>query len=419
MDPNDDANAAPVLSSSDEDDSIWGDLEADSGLAGIDDVDADDDADEQDAIAVFDFARIYRAIESGKTPEELRSIIRDVSKGSGERRREAVNQKLRVRERNYYDSHLSSRWIDEPALHLAHDLKRWQLAGVLAMAGADLRPVFPSTRITRLAACAAYGYAPGVSKLLKKNGHDANKKMGRGRTAAHLALSNVIDPNPGQVACVEVLVSQGKADVEARDDDGDSVLLKLATWDPTNAQQTLAALDLFVRKLKADIEAKNTKTGRSLIFAFCGPRSSVAVLSALLETYGASADVSDTRGVTPLMEACVAERYGYTFGHGWGYSMGPNQEVAETLLKASSVETRRATRRSDGKSAVDMLVEAARARVGAHDPLSFAASFIPAWERQVIAQLVSSGAPVKAENRSLAEAIVAAVSLQQPGQQQG
>jgi hypothetical protein len=411
---NDDANAAapPFLSSSDEDDSIWGDVDADDdALAGLTDA-ADDDEqdDEQDAANaisttdVFDFARIYRAVEAGKTPEELKSIIRDVSRGSGERRREAVDQKLHVRERTLYGP--TSRWVDESALQLAHTLKRWQLAGVLAVAGADLRPVFSNVRITRLAACAAYGYAPGVSKLLKKGGHDANKKMGRGRTAAHMALSNVIDCNPGQLACVEVLAKKGKADVEARDDDGDTVLLKLATWDPTNAQQTLAALDLLVRKLKADVNAKNTKTGRSLIYAFCKPSgSSVGVLSALLETYGASCDVSDNRGVTPLMEACAVQRYGY---HIWyGYSTGPNQDLVETLLKASSAETRRATRRSDGKSAADLLVEGARSIVSTHDPSVVAAS-IPTWERQVIKQLVSAGAPLKAENRSLAEAIVAA-----------
>ena len=379
------------MDSDDDSDNVWGAVSADSGLACVDGH-GDDDADEsvEDAYDLFDLARIYGAVENGASLDALRAVIRDVGRGCSERTRRAVNHEVRKPAR-YLRYTLVSGGLATTALKLAHAKGAWHVAGALLVAGANPKQVFGG-RFTSLAACAAYGYADGVRALLRA-GKDARERMDKGMTAAHAALAEPHYRNrpAGQIACVAALVREGGGEggplLELRDDDGDTPLLKLALWNRWSMEEALRTL---VGDLDADVNAKNTRTGRTLLFSVA-PYSEIQ-LRALLTQYGASADVADAQGETPLMLACAQG-----LPPGWSSSQRV-QQALELLLPASSQETRRAVRHSDHKSAADLLLEDARLR---HPPPAAP----PEWLRQAIAELVASGAPVQPEFQAYAREI--------------
>lgn len=280
------------------------------------------------------------------------------------------------------------------ALKLAHSKHAWYHAGILVAAGGNPKDVFGGS-LTALGACAAYGCAGACYELLRA-GHDANETMEYGRTAAHAALSRYVysTREPGQLACVAALARVGNADLEARDDHGCTVLLNLGGWYSDSPLMT--ALRLF-SELGADFNAKNSRTGRTLLAEFAGFARPPAVMRALVDEHGASPDLVDLRGQTPLMMACqgvdpwMAPEYAQA-----------SQAAVELLLSRSSAKTRKCVRYGDGKSAADMLLGNAR-RFPPAAPGGPPAP--PAWIRQAAAELVASGARVQPELHDFARAI--------------
>jgi hypothetical protein len=147
----------------------------------------------------------------------------------------------------------------------------------------------------------------------------------------------------------------------------------------SNQQNTaeIAGICALLLDAGADANAADNR-GRTPIFGCAlsfhpqGPQA----LQILLER-GAWTDVVDRSGVTPLLAVCSDCD-----------SVRFRQQIIELLFRYSSVQTRRAV---DGnrRSAVDCLV----------DMLRYWGIF--SWHKQVIAQLLSSGASVLRQNASI------------------
>ena len=378
--------AAPAADSSD-DESVWGEASADSGLACVEGR-GDEEAVEHhgDTCEFGELARVFRAAEADATPEELARVIREVSRGCPERRREAVNYRERVPPIDRPDAPAAG-WVVESALPRAHERRNWPLAGALVAAGADL-PDDWAACWTPLAVCAAYGHVDGVREMLRA-GHDAREITPEGSTAAHVALyAQLINcvslPTiERRLACVALLAREGKCDLEARDGSGDTPLLKVSEGHMRILLRD--ALRLLVDDLGADVQAKNTRTGRTLLFGFVTGHPDN--LSLLIDDYGLSADVIDNDGWSPLM----LSTYHYPPTPFW-------QRALLLLLARSSDATRRAARTSDNCTAADLLLQFFAPR----DALA-----TPEWLRRAIVELLASGVPVQARFQDLACEIAA------------
>jgi hypothetical protein len=161
-------------------------------------------------------------------------------------------------------------------------------------------------------------------------------------TAAHLCLtpprlSDDVPRPPPQLACLELLVQEGKADINATDDRNDTPLHWLTAYVPPGDAH-LAALDLLVR-LGADVDARDCER-ETPIFEHVR-RGYLAGLQRMLG-HGASADVASALGLTPLMLAC------YHLNN----ETPARRDVALEVLRASSRETRQAVH-TGGFSAID------------------------------------------------------------------
>jgi hypothetical protein len=355
--------AAPPPTSDDDDDydeSVWGDVEADDGIAEIQGRGDDDAADDDAAVeAKYELSRVIRAVEAGVTPAELRRVIAEVSRGCAERRLKAVNLKA--------SGPSAGDWRKPTAYEVACGNRAWPLAGVLIAAGADFRLAFHGL-LTRLGACAVCGDAEGVRELLRA-GHDAREtmppspphhRMAQGQTAAHVALSFHLgcaaSLREGQVGAVRALVRDGGADLEARDARGDSVLLKIAGWKAPDGIRP--ALRVLVGELGADVDATNAATGHTLLFALAR-RGFAPEVRALLDDHGADANVVDLLGMTPLMWVSEAQPHWqpspYNL-HVRSFYPNPARGMLLALLRASSTATRRTARTSDGATAADILM---------------------------------------------------------------
>jgi hypothetical protein len=186
-------------------------------------------------------------------------------------------------------------------------------------------------------------------------------------------------------------VREGGASVDARDEEGKTPL----HWATSKIfLDRLAAVDLLV-SLGADVNARNAE-GKTPIFG-CAWLSDVAVLRRLLAR-GASADVADDEGCTPLMTACwdiyVDTRVHY---------------VTMELARRSSPETRRAViacpdRSTDGYSTVDLIVNAQGTLVS--------------WQKELIAELLVSGAPVLPRHASKVLPVAVSHGLPLAGQKE-
>lgn len=380
------AAAVPPAASDDEltDESAWGDADADSALAGVEGRGDDDAAElEEETYGCFELACVYRAVEAGVTPAELRRVIDEVSRGCAKRRVEAVNHKVHKPPRYLHGQLVGGGAFG--ALARAHCRALWPLAGVLLLAGADHTDVYELKGLTVLSARAFYGCVDGVRELLRA-GADANERMPGGKTAAHVLMEGghkrPVPFNDGQLACLAVLVREGNCDLELRDDRGRTVLLMLQEW--FSDDRVPAVLRVLVGELGANVNAKNARDGRTLLSMCFTTGWSVSVPRALLDEFGADPDVVDDDGATPLMGACDL-LVDYLDEH--------DREVLQLLLSRSSPATRRAVRKRDGKGAIDLLLDVALlcAPATAGGPPA-----PPDWLRRAIDELAGSGATVHA-----------------------
>jgi len=245
-----------------------------------------------------------------------------------------------------------------------------------------------------------YGLVDTARALLKA-GHDANvnfnyreaagSEAARHCTAAHwcaamAALSPASDNyndddddgpilHASQLDVLEVLVREGHADINARDADGQSPLYWLFSNDVRDAE--IAALDRLV-SLGADVNARN-KHGKTPLFLLA-KRGNLVQLQRLME-HGASPDAVADRGWTPLIAAAGGAADGRPCS---SVSGSPRRDVVLELLRRSSQQTRRT-----------VMIFTDWTNCGAIDFLLFAtqAQLAP-WHRQVIGELLASGAPV-------------------------
>jgi ankyrin repeat protein len=294
------------------------------------------------AAATDNFARVHRAVAAGESAEEVRRLIA-----------EYADEQMRVQAVN-----MKSQNNNETPLATAHRLQRGNLVGALLEAGADASKLF--RRATPLVVCIAHGQVESVRVLLKA-GHDPNQRIEYGSnnylvgsasgdscTAAHLCLtpprlSDAAAPGPPpQLACLEVLVQEGKADVNAKGYDNYTPLHWLAMYVPPGDAH-LAALDLLLR-LGADVDARGGRNDETSIFKYA--RKGYPTGPQRLLGRGASADVANSTEHTPLMLACV---------HLSDNDSPERRDVALALLRASSRQTRRAVSLI-GSSAVDIII---------------------------------------------------------------
>lgn len=192
-------------------------------------------------------ALVHAAVSAGESADQVRLAIEIWAHGSAERRVQAVNR------------------ANETSLEAAIRLERPDLVGLLLEAGADVKPLYGGLA-TPLAVCAAYGTTESLRALLRA-GHDAREKIGYdcyvgfgshqpSATAAHLCLSppwSRSSPTPApRLEALEVLVTEGGVDADARDEHGGTLLM----WLPFARSDHEAALDLLL-SLGADVNARS------------------------------------------------------------------------------------------------------------------------------------------------------------------
>jgi len=148
----------------------------------------------------------------------------------------------------------------------------------------------------------------------------------------------------------------------------------------------------------ADIEARYDHGGTPLLSC---ARYCLSAPTQLLLERGASADVVDSKGLTPLISAC-AERGWFSDNYRW--------PVFQELLRRSSTQTRRVVIPSDGHSAADELAW----RLQRDGPPAYdRARRTQERYRWALAELLASGASARPQFATVVLPIAAALSTRQ------
>jgi ankyrin repeat protein len=260
---------------------------------------------------------------------------------------------------------------------------------LLLSAGAD-----PAVPIVRWCQCSnAYRYfqehaAPCVRRLVEA-GAPASSVDENGRPLLSIAAAT------GKVDLVRYLIG-----VLQRVDGRNLQTGQTALHVCSTAEVAAALLD-------ADAELIESKDGNGRTPVFAGAQTSDPALLELLLERGASPDVVDAQGSTPMMAA-----YSWNGERQWHFTFSTTR-TAEVLLRRSSRETLRATRHSDGLSAADCIVKDLRdmeealvespwlgiledgEEPGPDPPLH---ELLCERTKHVLCALLEAGAPVRPEN---------------------
>lgn len=196
-------------------------------------------------------------------------------------------------------------------MQAAHRIGRGDLVADLLFAGARAKDLFPGGRATALTICISYGEAGA----LLRPGHSADAPVAYEMDGmiegsddynavclpVHLAVLPPRRPgpvlSPPQLECLRALVDDGGADVSGRDKLGFTPLHWLVC-SPTRFDRAQALSTLL--SLSADLEAQNV-FGHTPFFLAAGRHD--LEMAQLLLARGASANVRDASGHTPLMYA--------------------------------------------------------------------------------------------------------------------
>jgi hypothetical protein len=397
--------------------------------------------------------RLARAVERGKSAATVRSLIDECAQQEREqdpsssstinRRSEAANQRVTVG--------ANRGWTLLDVAHLR--LGRADLVAALVESGADVPAAF-SGHAPRdaLVLCIHYGLAGSLRVILANKWRAANEKLpywtgsdvhGCPATKspfpefcrpAHLC---VVPPRPldeegddrggpkhafgsgpippPQLECLQVLLEFGGG-LRATDFWGNTPLHWLGCCASTKHKASV--LEVLLRH-GGDLDAQNA-AGQTLLL-----RAVIAgdlPLVKMVLSQGASADIADAGGLTPLMHACRHAR--------------PVKALVATVLAATSEEARRAVELCSGWSAVDFLATLDPSRdeedkdTGASDEEcerewasdedeeeegeedddgggeddddgnDDASSFF-SWRRQVLSELIASGTPFQRDRKHL------------------
>jgi ankyrin repeat protein len=223
---------------------------------------------------------------------------------------------------------------------------------LLLEAGAETAGFFPTPHNNKIALCVKHGQTRALRSLLRLgvNGGDANAHIPDNdndpssfRTAMHQCL---MLPTPEKLECLKVLVKEFGGDVNALDD---ALCTPLHWLKQQGCNDALpqpghdAALELLV-ELGADVEARDEDGDTPIMdYAYTASFESLKRLIG----YGAAVDVRNDSGATPLMYACYSQRN------------LDRKDVILELLQRSSGETQRAVA-SWGNSTIDYLVSSVR-----------------------------------------------------------
>jgi ankyrin repeat protein len=315
--------------------------------------------------------RVYRAVKAGKNESEVRHVIESID----EPQREAAVNKAGRRENGE----------EETPLVAAFRLNRGDLLGLLLEAGAAFVPGSCANH-TALTLCILFGFV-GTLKVLLANRHrrglDVEEEIRYSRSdpskfmrPAHFCIMCVPHSSSSyarQLDCLEVLVKEGGADVNGRDECGRTSLHCLAGGGGITSGRAAAFTRLI--SLGADLEARDTQFNATPLF-FAAKKGQTEMVQ-LLSSAGASVDAVSATGITPLLAACSRR------------AVRSSRDAIQLLLRLSSDTNRRAVN-NNGSSAIDLLVWAQRTD---DTPTAFK-PFEP-WQLEVVAELRRSGAPVK------------------------
>jgi ankyrin repeat protein len=328
---------------------------------------------------------VLRAVKAGSTAEQVRQVIESYASAGGARTRRS-HEARRKAAVDFEDDD------GETSLAAAHRAARGDLVGVLLENGADPKTLSPECRALALAI--QYGLTNTLRALLRDKREDVHAPIhyspfatdegnpSRSCSAAHLC---VVPPRriywvaalPPQLECLEVLVREFGADINAPDDCCRAPLHWLAFAAPEHRARAAEAL----LSLGADARRRD-RSGRSPVFEAAWS-CEAGVVRALLR-HGGSADVKEQAGFTSLMAACLKSDE-----HPAGFPA-----TLAVLLAASSLETRRARDYNNNRSALDLLI-------------SFRQPPYPSWKQQAIADLLAAGVPVLPSNARLVLPIAA------------
>lgn len=227
--------------------------------------------------------------------------------------------------------------------------------------------------------CIYYDLRPTLRAILRRLVHDIEEQLPRPLgapvvtetpggvfcRAVHLCVvppwAEEDSPLPPRLECLSVLVTEGGADVNASDSAGMTPLHWLVR--AARAHQPRALDELLA--LGADLAACD-RDRETPLYGFVKQTDSEMV--GLMLRRGASVDLQDDRGWTPLLHAC------------WGERSSPTEDgrVVAALMAAMSRDLLALSCLRSGISAVDLLAAPHRAP----------------WRRPLVAELLKAGASV-------------------------